>query len=132
MILGVFSLSGTDLTISGVNVHVVDGTGGTASTSGLGNVIVGYNAPSTLYYQERNGSHNLIVGDANNYNSYGGLVAGQNNDASGPYATVTGGTQNLANGFQSSISGGDNNLDGGKSAVVSGGYGNKAKSIYAA
>ena len=39
------SVSGTDLTITGVNVHIVDGSGSTDSTSGLGNLIVGYNAP---------------------------------------------------------------------------------------
>lgn len=131
-ILGTLSLSGTDLTLSGVNVHVVDGTGSTAGTSGLGNVIVGYNGPSSLFHQARAGSHNLIVGDANNYSSYGGVVGGDENAVGGPYASVLGGTQNLANGPQSSISGGYNNRASGNCAAVSGGYGNKGQGFYAA
>ncbi len=129
-VLGTLSLSGTDLTFRGINLHLVDGSGSTASTSGLGNLIVGYNGPSTLYTQARTGSHNLILGDANNYLSYGGLVAGQNNVVSGPYASVTGGTQNQASGFQSSVSGGINNGATGNSAAVGGGFGNKANAFY--
>ena len=38
------NVSGTTLTIKGVNVAIVDGTGSTNSTSGLGNLTIGYNA----------------------------------------------------------------------------------------
>lgn len=130
-ILGVFSLSGTDLTLSGVNVHVEDGTNSTAGTSHLGNVIVGYNGPSSLYHQARAGSHNFIVGDANNYSSYGGLVCGDENAVGAPYASVLGGTQNLANVEQSAISGGYKNHATGNCAVVGGGYGSTASGFYA-
>ena len=98
----------TLLTIKGVNVQIVDGTGSTASTSGLGNLIIGYNrsgaraAPGDI----RTGSHNLILGDANNYQSYGGIVAGVYDTISGPYACVSGGTGNTAGAYAASVSGG--------------------------
>jgi hypothetical protein len=160
-VLGRFTLNNTDLTISGVNVHIVSGSGYTddgingevpgATLTGLGNLIVGYNTASPNFTQARNGSHNLIVGDANNYTSYGGLVAGDNNAVTGPYATVTGGSRNLSAGFATAISGGYNNtvqagalsadfssISGGRSNVaygnfasVSGGFGNKATNFYA-
>ena len=130
-ILGVFSLSGTDLTLSGVNVHIVDGTNSTVSMSHLGNLSIGYNGPSSQFHQDRAGSHNLIVGDANNYSSYGGVVCGDDNAVGAPYASVTGGTQNLANTLQSSVSGGYKNHAAGNCAVVSGGFGNIAQGFYA-
>lgn len=155
-VLGRFSLSNTDLTISGVNVHIVSGSGRTddgGALTGLGNLIIGYNVASSKFSQARNGSHNLIVGDANNYTSYGGLVAGYDNAVAGPYATVTGGTRNLSAGVATAISGGYSNkiqsppgglsadfcsISGGRSniaygnfASVSGGYGNKVTNFYA-
>ncbi len=128
--LGPFSLSGSDLSLTGVNVHLVDGSGSTNSATGLGNLIIGYNAASPNFNEARTGSHNLILGDANNYLSYGGLVAGYNNSVSGPYASVTGGTRNLASGFQSSIHGGSSNVASGNSASVLGGDRNTASAFY--
>ena len=70
---GVLALNGTTVTFTGVNVQIVDGSGQTASTSGLGNLIVGYNndvttwlpPPSGYTAAARTGSHNLILGDGN-------------------------------------------------------------------
>jgi hypothetical protein len=120
------TLSGTDLTVKGVNVHIVDGTGSTASSSGLGNLIIGYNAGGTVS-GTGGGSHNLVLGDANNYTSYGGLIAGDDNTISGAYASVTGGSRNTASGEFASISGGYfNTASGGEFASVSGGFNNYA------
>ena len=49
----------------------------------------------------RTGSHNLVLGDENNYSSYGGQVAGSDNTISNGYASVSGGsglTQNNTGG----------------------------------
>lgn len=131
------SVSGTNLTITGVNVHIIDGTGGTSSTSGLGNLIIGYNASRGVdgktgkSLNVRTGSHNLILGNQNNYSSFGGLVAGQNNAISGPYASVSGGTTNTASDSSTSVSGGWGNTASGDKASVSGGYQNTASGINA-
>jgi len=70
------SRSDNDITFSGVNVHVVNGTGTTDGTvNGLGNLIVGYNETRGSG-DDRSGSHNIVVGSEHNYSSYGGLVAG--------------------------------------------------------
>ena len=156
-VLGTMGLSngvgmGTELTFTGVNVHILDGSGTPAIPSGYGNLIVGYNEASTVFTQTRSGSHNIVVGSANNYTSYGGLVAGINNDAAGPYSTVSGGSLSLARGFASSISGGysnlieddsviqaqfcsisggNDNLARGYAASVSGGVGSQALNDYA-
>ncbi len=62
-----------DLIFVGCNVHVRDGSGLTQSTSGLGNLIVGYNAdPAGLL--DRFGSHNLILGDQQAYTGFGQLL----------------------------------------------------------
>ena len=107
------SVAGPDFTITGMNVHIVDGTGSTNSNSGLGNLIVGYNALRNLpaFPDIRTGSHNLVLGDANNYASYGGLVAGTNNNLIGPYSSISGGIGNYATGFVSSIGGGADNTN---------------------
>ncbi len=125
------SLNGTTLTISGVNVQVVDGSGATDSTSGLGNLTVGYNQLRVLGGDLRTGSHNLIVGDNNNYTSYGGLVVGAENEIDGAYASVSGGVANTASGVFSSVSGGNDNTASSAYASVSGGTANLASGPYA-
>ncbi len=126
---------------SGVNVHIVDGSGTTDGTvNGLGNLIVGYNELRGSL-DDRTGSHNIVVGREHNYSSYGGLVAGSLNTLTAPYASVSGGRNNSARyayssvsggefnqalGYGDSVSGGHNNTANGQYASVSGGYSNEA------
>ena len=66
------SLNGNDITFSGVNVRIVNGTGSTeGAVNGLGNLIVGYNEERTSpgYENDRSGSHNIVVGNWNNFTS---------------------------------------------------------------
>ncbi len=90
---------------SGVNVQVVNGAGQTESLNGLGNLIVGYNEQNPDN-GDKTGSHNLVVGAAHSYSSFGGTVLGYRNTSSGPYANVTGGRDNLADGHHATVSGG--------------------------
>jgi hypothetical protein len=118
--------SGNDITFSGVNVHVVNGTGTTYGTvNGLGNLIVGYNELRSSG-NDRTGSHNIVVGSRQNYSSYGGLVAGYQNAISGAYASVSGGYFNAASSSGASVSGGYSNTASYFYASVSGGYLNTA------
>ena len=118
------------LTFSGVNVHILSGSGSTDETvNGLGNLIVGYNKLRGSG-DDRSGSHNIVVGEGNNYSSYGGLVAGYFNSNSGVYSSVTGGQYNAASGPYSSVSGGDRNTAGGWGSSVSGGDSNAASGDY--
>jgi hypothetical protein len=130
------SLSGIDLTIRGVNVHIVSGSGRTddnvgsgGTLTGLGNLIIGYPGEDSIY--PHTGSHNLVLGDHNGYTSYGGLVAGEGNQILGPYCTITGGTGNTARNYWSSINGGFSNLASGQGSVVNGGQQNTASESYA-
>ena len=120
-------------TFSGCNVVVSDGGGANnvivrnAAGEGLGNLTIGYN---TLRGSgdNRTGSHNLIVGDYQNYSSYSGFVAGRSNAVNGTYASISGGVGNTASGNAASISGGYSNTVSGDNASVSGGYYNAASS----
>ena len=105
---GPFTVTGKDVYLTGYNLHIQSGSGSTTATpNGLGNLIIGYNeAPSS---PKRTGSHNLILGTQNNYSSYGGIVAGNGNTASGIYATVVGGRDSTASGSYSCIAGGYKN-----------------------
>jgi hypothetical protein len=130
--LASLSVTGNDVTFSGVNVHIVSGSGSTSGpTNGLGNLIIGYNETRGIGLDDRTGSHNLIVGMENNYSLYGGLVAGTNNTISGPFASVCGGYGNLASATRASVSGGFNNTASGLFASVSGGGYNTASELYA-
>ena len=126
-------------TFSGCNLTVNDGGGSTlavvtnANGEGIGNLIIGYDAygrDPNFGGDVRTGSHNLILGDENNYNSYGGFVAGTNNSVYAPYASVSGGAGNTADGHASSVSGGEGNGASGTGAAVSGGFGDIALSDY--
>ena len=106
--------------ISGANLQVVSGEGSTdAPVNGTGNIIIGYDeeAFSGSY---KSGSHNLVVGDAHTYSSYGGIVVGYNNSITGYYSSVSGGASNTASGYYSSVSGGELNSASGYYSSVSG------------
>ena len=101
-----FSRDGDEITISGANLHIVNGTGTTdGPTDGLGNLIIGYNEERG-FNDLRTGSHMLVVGKENNYSGFGGIVVGFNSSTSGQYSSVSGGTDNRASGQWSSVSGG--------------------------
>jgi len=134
---------------SGINLHVNNGSDTTASINGLGNLVIGFNeittdltercstgthasqedcesASGTWSHTFKFGSHNLIIGEGHNYSNYGGLVAGQENDITGQFATVAGGSDNKATGFRSHVSGGRGNEANGISSSVAGGKDNKS------
>lgn len=136
---------GTDVIFEGCNVHVRNGLGYTRGTqhgmvpkvNHLGNLIVGYNEnappweenPESYQKPDRSGSHNLVIGSAHSYPSYGGLVAGVHNTVTGEFASVTGGSGNTAFGYSSSISGGSGNIAMGYSSNISSGSGNTTSGL---
>jgi hypothetical protein len=119
---------------SGVNVQVVNGTNSTRSErNGLGNLIVGYQElrvddgnVDRDQTNNRSGSHNLVVGSANNYSIWGGQVVGYHNSISGPLSTVAGGQYNTASGEKSTVGGGNHNTASGQLSTVGGGQNNFA------
>ncbi|MGH1470339.1 MAG: hypothetical protein ACRBCS_04050 [Cellvibrionaceae bacterium] len=74
---------------------------------------------------QKNGSHNLVVGIEHSYPQYGGLISGRNNVAAGIYSVVSG-TSNVSSGAYSSISGGKFGIANGESSSISGGRNNIA------
>lgn len=125
-----FSRSGNEITISGANLNIKNGSGETAgAVNGLGNLVVGYNELRGVD-DDRTGSHNIVVGLQHNFSSYGGLVAGNFNEISGAYASVSGGQSNIASGYIASVSGGSNNTASGPVSSVSGGSNNTASGTY--
>lgn len=122
---GVTCTSNSDCaTINGelCNIH-----GACTSVNGLGNVIIGYDEETTDEPVDvRNGSHNLVIGRWHSYASYGGIVAGEDNEVSAPGAAVCGGSRNDATGELSSVSGGWYGVASGLRASISGGLENAA------
>ena len=116
------------LVFSGMNVQIVNGSGETSVTDGMGNLIIGYNEYLYRGIDDRTGSHNLIIGDYNEYtaNSYGGMVVGKFNEIDGAYSSVSGGTSNTASGYGSSVTAGEYNTASGSYSSVSGGGINQA------
>ena len=116
-----------DIFIEGANLHIrnTDENGSTNTINGLGNLIVGYNELRGTG-DDRNGSHNVVIGTKHNYSAYGGLVVGQNNEISGNYASVSGGHDSIASGTWSSVSGGSYNQASRANSSVSGGRDNTA------
>jgi hypothetical protein len=136
------------LLFTGVNLQIVNGAKATHGTpNGLGNLILGYNAPrDDTTAADRVGSHSVVIGAKHHWTSYGHLLAGAHNTVNGPSASVTGGFRNTASAPQTSVtggtfneakattatvSGGVGNIASGSSASVSGGHGNKADGLHA-
>ena len=146
------SFSYPTLLISGANLQVVNGTGGTNNTkTGTGNLIVGYNEESSVnpgcsvssYPDQtsceaagsiwsaslRHGSHNIIVGKGNGYSNFGGLAVGEDNLINGKFSATIG-RVNTASG-EYSIALGRLNTASGKGSIISGGRENTASGEYA-
>jgi len=121
-----FSREGDEITIMGGNLRVVNGTGSTETTNGLGNVIIGYNEERGGDADRRDGSHMLVLGRRNNYTRFGGMVGGEDNEAGGSYASVTGGRASTASGDWATVAGGNGNRATGTFSSVSGGSFNEA------
>lgn len=115
------------LIITGVNLHLWNGAGATSDVNGRGNLVIGYSAPSEALPLDREGSHNLVIGDSHNYpaEAYGGLVVGFANLIAAPYSSVSGGIGNQALSEHSSVSGGLGNHASGEAASISGGRFNR-------
>jgi hypothetical protein len=120
-----------EVVITGANLRIVNGLGSTETTNGLGNLIVGYNEsrPPGQPPDNRTGSHNVVVGEFNNFSSFGGLVVGLSHEIRGEFSAVTGGLGGFAIGRAATVSGGSNNMANGDLSVVSGGAGNMADGI---
>lgn len=110
---------------SGVNVQVASGASETEAT-GVGNLIVGTDAsPRT-----QSGSNNLVIGEDQEFTSWGGLVAGQDNTVKGTFSSVTGGRQNEADAEGAVVSGGAaNTVSGQEDGSISGGETNSATAV---
>jgi hypothetical protein len=140
-----FSRKGNEVFLTGANLHIVNGLGGTDCRdeqdeeipdcpNGLGNLIVGYNelrpppGPGAGQADEnvRTGSHNVVVGQEHNFSRFGGIVVGFRNEISGDFASVSGGNDNTASGIFASVSGGKRNTASAEGAAVSGGVNNTA------
>lgn len=122
------------LVFEGMNLQLLNGheDEATATANGLGNFVIGYNAqrPDNLLSDPatRTGSHNLVLGDENEWTSWGGIIAGVNNTISGQWSMVTAGEDNVASSEFAAVSGGHRNtaeapyasVSGGRNAVASG------------
>jgi hypothetical protein len=120
-----------EVVITGANLRLVNGQRATATTNGLGNLLVGYNEPREGE-NVRTGSHNMVVGQGHNFSSFGGLVVGRQNEISGAFAAVSGGFDNTASGDSAAVCGGIFNRASGSTAAVSGGFDNTASGSGAA
>src|SRR5262245_41901475 len=67
--LAFLTTNGTEMTISGANLHIINGMGKTGTKNGTGNLIIGYAELRNDGTDDRTGSHNLMMGKLNNYSS---------------------------------------------------------------
>jgi hypothetical protein len=122
-ILANVTRSGNEIIFNNVNVVIQNGTGSTGKVNGTGNLIVGYDNPTS-------GSHNVIVGSKNRCSTYGSIVTGAGNAASGKFSAVTGGNNNVASGDYAVVLGGADNKSSGTFSSILGGRENNAKGEY--
>jgi hypothetical protein len=113
--------------VSGVNLQILNGEGKTTALNGAGNLILGYDEEPGA----QTGSHDLMLGTKQAYTSYGSILGGWSNTASGAN-TVVFGEGNLAEGAQSAVLGGGGNKATARQAQVLGGSFNAASGIASA
>jgi hypothetical protein len=125
---------GADIIISGANLNIVNGAGSTQTANGLGNLILGYNEARGGGLDQRTGSHNLVLGQQNNYTSFGGIVGGFQNQLSGPFSHVLTGNGNAtaAGAFYALVGTGQLNNAAHNYAAVYAGNNNTATGLFSA
>jgi hypothetical protein len=118
-------VAGPNIVFKGANIHVINGANPADAINGLGNLIIGNDAaPTNLQPGDRGGSHNLVVGDLNLFNSRAldSVVFGSGNAIQAQYSSILGGVSNIAKAPSSVVVGGENNgVVGFGPAVVVGG-----------
>jgi len=118
------TIVGNNLMLTGMNFQVVSGEGATdGDINGTGNVIIGYDESNGN--DKKTGSHNLVIGRDHSYPTYGGIVAGEDNEITGNTASVLGGTGNSTDGNGAVVVGGQNNQADGETSVVLAGENNR-------
>jgi hypothetical protein len=132
--------------ISGVNVQIINGMGHSDTTNGAGNLVIGYDErcdlepeppPSTCKPPEppvppklQTGSHNLVVGDAHTYTSWGSIIGGFGGKVNGPGAIMGGAGNHAAASAQDAfLVGAGNEVVGFLAGSVSGGSLNRAGDV---
>jgi hypothetical protein len=115
-----FDAATHEVRITGANLRLLNGSGSTETTNGLGNLIVGYPEPRDREETRPTGSHNVVVGKQHQFSSFGGLVVGLQNEIRGAFAAVSGGVRNRAAGDFSSVSGGQHRTAEGEFDWVAG------------
>ena len=85
---------GSDIHVSGANLHLVNSEGSAHSTNESGNIVVGCSEDVSegvdLTPHDRSGSQALVAAFGNGHSSCGGMIFGLWSTASEPYATVAG------------------------------------------
>lgn len=80
------------------------------TTNGTGNLIVGYNEKGAGHSNDRDGSHNIVVGWGHEYRSFSGFVQGSDNQLAAARSAVLGGSGNVVGSPGSVIVGGSDNV----------------------
>lgn len=111
-LLACFSRSGDEVYITGCNLNLRDGSGGTHDgPNGLGNLILGYDEVAGIDPTPfRTGSHDLVLGQGQAYPSFGGLLAGRRNTVPSTYGSIAGGEHGFADAAEAAILGGMGNI----------------------
>jgi outer membrane murein-binding lipoprotein Lpp len=99
------------------NLIVRNGTGSTDGTvDGKGNIVIGYNEIDEDSF--RTGSHNLVLGMANSYSGFGGIIAGYNNVQTGEFSSILGGEENTVSGTHAVVIAGESNRASANNSVI--------------
>jgi hypothetical protein len=109
---------------TGVNVQVVNGEGKTATENGEGNLVIGYDEEPG----QQSGSHNLALGERQEFTSDGSILGGEGNKALDSGTTVLG-MDNLAEGVDDSVLGGSGNSSAGLLDSITGGERNNTSGV---
>jgi len=127
-----FETKGVDgkptIIVSEANLEVNNGASKTSTVNGTGNIVLGYDENKEL---KQTGSHNLILGSEQTYETYGSILGGSSNtDTNNGSDAFLAGTDNIVEAVGASVGGGKENNARGLDASITGGKDNKAEAAY--
>lgn len=108
------------LIISGANLQILNSAQDVES-NGLGNLIVGNNKlRNTTSVNDRNGSHNIIVGDYHHYTGCSSIILGRKNTSNSNSSLIGGFKNKISSDYSSILSGCYNRVKEWGSCVLGG------------
>lgn len=104
--------------VTGANLQITNSDFATANPNGLGNLFIGHNLWSGSGTPQRSGSHNLVIGNDNQYTSWNSLLIGEHLKSYGRYQYLGGYYNEALSDYAAILTGSSNRVSANAGVIL--------------